>query len=121
MANFCRRLLSGLGTALILTSFCFRVSAQATVTDGRELFTDARKGNCAACHQDSGSSPITSKSRIGPDLAGIKGRYPDRAQLRAAIWDLSDKLPNTIMPPYGKHRILTGTEIDAVVRYLETL
>ena len=106
---------------LMLACCCFTVSAQTAAVDGRQLFLDVRKGNCAACHQVPGDSSIAGKSRIGPELAGIKQRYSDRALLRAAIWDLSEKIPGTIMPPYGKHRILTETEIDAVVRYLETL
>jgi cytochrome c5 len=30
-------------------------------------------------------------------------------------------VPNTIMPPYGKNRILSDDEIDALVIYLETI
>jgi L-cysteine S-thiosulfotransferase len=89
--------------------------------DGRELFLDIRKGNCVSCHQVPGDSAVTGKSRIGPELVGMKQRYSDRVLLRAAIWNLSEKVPGTVMPPYGKHRILTETEIDAVVRYLESL
>ena len=120
MAIFRRLILSGSGAALVLASFFCSVSAQTTKFDGRQLFLDPRKGNCAACHPISGDSS-TGKGRIGPDLAGVKGRYPDRTQLRAAVWDLSATLPNTIMPPYGKHRVLTEIEIDAVVQYLESL
>ena len=108
----------------IVLLFCLVVgaaTAQTATLDGRALMTDARKGNCVACHVIAAGTPVAGKSGIGPELAEIKKRYPDHAQLRAAIWDLSEKLPGTIMPPYGKHRILTETEIDAVVRYLETL
>ena len=121
MGHFRRRVLPGLGTALILANCFCSVYAQSMAIDGRQLFLDARKGGCAACHPVPGDTSATGKSRIGPDLAGIKARYPDRAQLREVIWDLSGRLPGTIMPPYGKHRILTEAEIDAVVRYLETL
>lgn len=106
---------------MILASLSCSVSAQHGSIDGRALFADVRKGNCVACHQSPGDSLATGKIRIGPDLSGIKGRYPDRALLRAIIWDQSEKLPNTVMPPYGKHRILTEAEIDAVVGYLESL
>lgn len=106
---------------LVFASVIVAAIGQTKQIDGRELFTDVRKGNCVACHQIPGDSLASGKIRIGPDLAGIKARYPDRARLRAAVWDQSETLPNTIMPPYGKHRILTETEIDAVVGYLETL
>ena len=109
----------GWAVALIVTSFLGK--AHAATLDGRELFLDPRKGNCVACHQVPGVPSVKGKFRIGPELEGVKQRFPDRSQLRATIWDLSDSQPNTLMPPYGKHRILTETEIDAVVRYLETL
>ena len=108
-------------TALIVASALGGAAAQNAAVDGRTLFQDARKGNCVACHQIPGGIASTGKPNVGPELAEIKKRYPDRVQLRASIWDLSEKLTNTIMPPYGKHRILTEAEIDAVVRYLETL
>ncbi|MEO8103495.1 MAG: sulfur oxidation c-type cytochrome SoxX [Betaproteobacteria bacterium] len=85
------------------------------------MILDARKGNCVACHYVPGIPSVPVKGALGPDLSEIRKRYPDRGQLRAAIWDLSERLPNTIMPPYGKHRILAEAEIDAVVRYLESL
>jgi sulfur-oxidizing protein SoxX len=51
----------------------------------------------------------------------MRERYPDRAALRRHIWDPTQRNPNTIMPPYGKHRILTEEEIDLVIDYLYTL
>jgi sulfur-oxidizing protein SoxX len=89
--------------------------------DGRAIFIDERKGNCAACHKVPNDAAIKSQSNIGPALEAVKARHPDRAKLRDAIWDLSRTKPNTIMPPYGKHRILTEAEIDALVTYLETI
>lgn len=99
-------------------------AAQSSALDGRALFIDERKGNCSACHKTPTDPSLRSVSTIGPSLEAIKQKYPmatDRMRLRTAIWDLSKTAPNTIMPPYGKHRILTDTEIDAIVTYLETL
>lgn len=89
--------------------------------NGREIFTDERKGNCAACHKVPNDSGIASQSNIGPALQAVKARFPDRAKLREAIWDYSKIKSTTIMPPYGKHRILTDAEIDALVIYLESI
>ncbi len=110
-----------IGTALIFAALASSARAQPAAIDGRELFLDPRKGNCHACHPIPNSKTIPGAARVGPDLAAIKDRYRDRDRLRAAIWDLSLTLPNTVMPPYGKHRILIEGEIDAIVRYLETL
>ncbi len=91
------------------------------VDKGRAIFLDERKGNCAACHKAPNDAAIKTKSNIGMPLEAVKARYPDRAKLRDAIWDLSKSVPNTIMPPYGKNRILSDDEIDSLVIYLETI
>ena len=100
------------------------VSAQNAALDGRALFINERKGNCAACHKTSADVSRKGVASIGPPMESIKQKYPapaDRARLREAIRDMSKTKPDTIMPPYGKHHILTEAEIDALVVYLETL
>jgi L-cysteine S-thiosulfotransferase len=96
-------------------------AAQTPALDGRSIFTDEKKGNCAACHKVPNDAEIKSQSNLGPALQAVKARFPDGAKLREAIWDLSKSKPNTIMPPYGKNRILTEAEIDALIRYLESV
>ena len=91
------------------------------VDKGRAIFIDERKGNCAACHKAPNDAAVKTKSNIGMPLEAVKVRFPDRAKLRDAIWDLSKSVPNTIMPPYGKNRILSDDEIDSLVIYLETI
>jgi sulfur-oxidizing protein SoxX len=51
----------------------------------------------------------------------MKTRFPDRADLRAQIWDASVREPTTRMPPYGRHRILTEDEIDLLVDFIHSL
>jgi sulfur-oxidizing protein SoxX len=58
---------------------------------------------------------------IGPPLVAMKARFPDKAKLRAQVWDPQVANPGTRMPPYGKHKILSEKEIDAIVEYLYTL
>jgi sulfur-oxidizing protein SoxX len=41
--------------------------------------------------------------------------------LRAQIWDPTARNPNTVMPPFGRHRILSEDEIDLIVDYIHTL
>ncbi len=96
-------------------------TATATAASGRAIFLDERKGNCAACHKAPNDATVKTQSNIGAPLEAIKARYPDGKKLREVIWDLSKTVPNTIMPPYGKHRILSDDEIDALVIYLETI
>lgn len=103
-----------------MTSVVCHAAGQAPI-DGRVVFADPGMGNCLACHRTAEHGQATGNANVGPLLADMRVRYPDRAQLRSLIWDSGEKLPNTLMPPYGKHRILTDAEIDALVRYLESL
>jgi sulfur-oxidizing protein SoxX len=48
----------------------------------------------------------------------MQARFPDRAALREQIWDSTARNPMTVMPPFGKHRVLTEEEIDRVVDYI---
>jgi sulfur oxidation c-type cytochrome SoxX len=58
---------------------------------------------------------------IGPPLVAMKARFPNKADLRAQIWDSTAANPNTIMPPFGKNRILTEKEVDLVTEFVYSL
>jgi sulfur-oxidizing protein SoxX len=92
--------------------------AQSAIEKGKEIAFDRKKGNCLACHMmDDGDSP----GNIGPPLVGMKERYPDKQALRTQIWDPTVRNPETIMMPYGRHKILSEEEIDLVVEYVHNL
>jgi sulfur-oxidizing protein SoxX len=48
----------------------------------------------------------------------MRERFPDRVFLRSQIWDPSMRNPQTVMPPFGKHKVLTEAEIDLIIDYL---
>jgi sulfur-oxidizing protein SoxX len=86
--------------------------------DGQKLAFDRGKGNCLTCHEIKGGDlPGT----IGPKLENIKSKYPDRGDLVAILTDETRRNPLTVMPPFGRNRILTEQEIDAIVDFLQTL
>jgi sulfur-oxidizing protein SoxX len=89
--------------------------------DGRSLAFDKKKGNCLACHAIPSEPKAESPGNIGPPLANIKERYPDRDKLRAQIWDATVANPNSSMPPFGRNKILTEQEIDLVTDYIQGL
>ena len=103
----CTALFGGMSTA----------SADA-IADGKKVAFDRKKGNCLACHMIAGGDL---PGNIGPPLIAMKARFPTKAALRAQIWDATAKNPNTIMPPFGKHRILTEKEVDLVTEFIYTL
>jgi sulfur-oxidizing protein SoxX len=92
--------------------------SQAAVSEGQKIAFDRGKGNCLTCHVIKGGDlPGT----IGPELKDIKSKYPDRNELVAIISDETKRNPQTVMPPFGRNRILTEQEINAVVDFLQTL
>lgn len=86
--------------------------------DGQSLTFDKNKGNCLACHAIPKDPKAKAPGNIGPPLIGMKSRFPDRAKLRAQIWDATVANPKTAMPPFGKNKILTEPEIDLVTDYI---
>ena len=92
--------------------------ADSAVDQGKTISFDRKKGNCLACHQiEGGELP----GNIGPPLVAMKARFPDKAKLRAQIWDPTKANPNSVMPPFGRQQVLTEGEIDKVVEYIYTL
>ena len=103
---------------LIGTAFASPVRAQSAAAEGQKLAFDRGKGNCLTCHVIKGGDlPGT----IGPELTSIKSKYPNREDLVAIVTDETKRNPLTVMPPFGRNRILTEKEINAVVDFLQTL
>jgi sulfur-oxidizing protein SoxX len=99
-------------------AFAGQACAQSAVAEGQKLAFDRSKGNCLTCHVIKGGEyPGT----IGPELTGIKGKYPNRDELVAILNDETKRNPLTVMPPFGRNRILTEKEINAIVDFLQTL
>ncbi|MCF6338042.1 MAG: sulfur oxidation c-type cytochrome SoxX [Gammaproteobacteria bacterium] len=90
----------------------------SAVEEGKKIAFHRKKGNCLACHKIAGGSLA---GNIGPALVNMKARFADKAKLRAKIYDATASSPNTIMPPFGKHKILTKSELDKVVEFIYTL
>jgi L-cysteine S-thiosulfotransferase len=90
----------------------------AAVARGRAIAFDRARGNCLTCHVIAGGEL---PGNAGPALADVRERYPDRAALRAQIWDARARNPDTIMPPYGRHHILREADIDDLVAFVSTL
>jgi sulfur-oxidizing protein SoxX len=92
--------------------------AQSAAAEGQKLAFDRGKGNCLTCHVIKGGDlPGT----IGPELKDIKTKYPNRDDLVAIVSDETKRNPQTVMPPFGRNRILSEKEISAVVDFLQTL
>ena len=92
--------------------------AADTLADGKKLAFDKKKGNCLACHLIAGGKQA---GNIAPPLIAMKARFPDKAVLRAQISDARAKNPDSMMPPFGPHGVLSEKEIDTVLEYIYSL
>ena len=92
--------------------------AATSIEEGRKIALNRRKGNCVACHV---IEEATLPGNVGPPLFAMKARFPDKARLREQIWDATKMNPKSLMPPFGRHEILTEDEIDKVVEFIHSL
>ncbi len=88
---------------------------------GQDIALNNKKGNCLACHLLPGDAKAVTNANIAPPLIAMKARFPDKAKLRAQIWDATKVNSLSTMPPFGKHLILTEKEIDLVTDYVHGL
>ena len=91
---------------------------QNMVAEGKKVAEDRRKGNCFACHAYEGADLA---GNIGPPLVAMKARFPDKQKLMEQIGDPTKANPNSIMPPFGKHGVLSKKELEAVTEWAYTL
>lgn len=114
-------LICGLGLTLVpatLAQDLAQPAASPAIEEGRNIALNRAKGNCAVCHQIPG---VEFHGDIAPPLIAMQQRFPDREKLRAQIYDATQFNLNSVMPPFGRNRILTEDELDKVVDWLLTL
>ena len=107
--------------ALVMGSFSVApgvASAASAVEEGKKIAFHKKKGNCLACHKIEGG---TAPGNVGPALVNMKKRFPDKKEMRSQIWDATVRNSETMMPPFGRHKILSEEEIDKVVEFIHTL
>lgn len=85
---------------------------------GKKVAENRKTGNCVACHSYQGA---VSPGNIAPPFVAMKARFPDKARLRDQIWDATKYNPDSLMPPFGRHKIIKEAEIDNLVEWLYTL
>lgn len=86
-----------------------------------ELFVRADKGHCIACHRLPDNVGPQTRADLGPALDGRRMREIGKARLREVLVDPTRANPGTVMPPFGRHRILDDAEIGRLVDFLHGL
>lgn len=107
-----------LGSIMISTLSVANADEAADITEGKEIAFSKKLGNCLSCHAIAdGVMP----GNIGPPLIAMQARFPDRETLKNQIYDARIANPETFMPPFGAHEILTESELEKVVTYIHSL
>jgi sulfur-oxidizing protein SoxX len=105
-------------TMLPLSASAAEEASAKVLEEGREIAFDRSLGNCLACHHiDGGQAAGT----IGPPLIAMQVRFPDKEKLRAQIWDATVANPNSAMPPFGAHHIVSDEQMDKLVEFIWSL
>jgi sulfur-oxidizing protein SoxA len=82
-------------------------------------FDRARGGSCVACHVLGKNTP-PQPGNVGPDLSSVGATRGDD-WLFNYVYDPRTYNANSIMPPWGAHRIFNVAEIRDIVAFLKTL
>jgi sulfur-oxidizing protein SoxX len=106
------------GYLLMIACTNFESVSDERLTKGKEIAFTRSKGNCLACHVIANGSLA---GNIGPELQHIAQRFKTPEHLRQFIWDATLFNSETAMPPFGKNKILSKSEIRLLVDYLWTL
>ena len=110
--------IAAVSAGLMFSSAAVMAAEGSAIEQGKKIAFDRKKGNCLTCHLIEGG---TLTGNIAPPLAAMQARFPDKAKLRAQIWDSTVANPHSIMPPFGKHKILSDKEVDLVTEYVYSL
>ena len=111
------RLIPAIVLAIAIGAALAEPAHAQSAAEGQKLAFDRSKGNCLTCHVIRGGDLPGS---IGPELTDLKTKY-SRDELIAIVTDETKRNPLTVMPPFGRNRILSEKEINSVVDFLQTL
>ena len=105
-----------LGVAALTPTVAMAVDDELAAK-GKKIAENRKKGNCFTCHAYPG---VHLPGNLGPSLNGISKRK-SRKEIYDQIWDATKANPNSTMPPFGKHEVLSKKDINAVAEWVLTL
>lgn len=95
---------AGIAGMMVVATSAQAQGAPKKEETGKDIAYNRSKGNCLACHGMPTQPDAESTGLYGPPLIAMSARYPDKAKLRAKIWDATASNPNTSMPPSASIR-----------------
>jgi L-cysteine S-thiosulfotransferase len=83
-------------------------------------FDRGRGGSCLACHVMGNKTPPL-PGGVGPDLSTYATWGRDDQWIFNYVYDPRSVNPESVMPPWGAHKVFTVEEIKDIVAFLKTL
>ena len=112
------------GDSLPTDKECGKLESADAATKGWCTMINRRQGNCLACHDvvtKRWPDGLPASGNIAPPLVSMKARFPDKAKLRAQIWDATVVNPNSSMIPFGRNKVISESDIDNIVTFLYSI
>ena len=89
--------------------------------NGEKLaFDRGRGGSCVACHVMGKTTPAM-PGNVGPDLSTVGTWGRTEQWLFNYVYDPRGVNPNSVMPPWGAHKLFSVQEIQDIVAFMKTL
>jgi len=112
--------------ALVVALAAFGMSAAAHAADsasdiaaGKEIAFGLKEGNCVACHNLPGAAMA---GNVGPRLGPwVHGVFHSESELVKYLYDPQAKFAHTVMPEFGKNKMLTEEQLEQVSAYVWSL
>ncbi len=112
--------LTGVATPPANGAMQLTIPVDGDAAKGRQLaFDRTRGGSCVACHIMGKDTP-PQPGNVGPDLSMVGVTRSDD-WLFNYVYDARTYNANSIMPPWGAHRVFNVAEIRDIVAFLKTL
>ncbi len=98
------------------------VNAASTASDvaaGKKIAFALKEGNCVACHSLPGAAMA---GNVGPRLGPwVHGVFHSESELAKYLYDPQAKFAHTVMPEFGKNKMLTEEQLEQVSAYVWSL
>ena len=114
----CRALFVALA-AFGMTAAAHAQTSASDIAAGKKIAFARKQGNCVACHSLPGAAM---PGNVGPPLGPwVHGVFHGERELVKYLYDPQGKFVHTVMPEFGKNKILTERQLEQVAAYIWSL
>lgn len=102
-----------------VSTFAHAAASASDVAAGKKIAFGTKLGNCVACHSLPGAAMA---GNVGPRLGPwVHGVFHSESDLVKYLYDPQAKFEHTVMPEFGKNKMLTDEQLQQVAAYVWSL